>query len=275
MNAGPVVVGRRARAGAGYPLRCLYVVAATDFKLKYAGSLLGYLWSLVRPLSYFAVLWIIFGQFFKGVVTPVEHFPLYLLIGIVLYTFFIDAIGATLPSLVGRADLLRKLSFPRAVVPAAATLTASMTFAINLAIVAIFVVASEVRPGLEWLFVAPLLVELVLFILGIGLIAATLYVRFRDVAPMWELASQLLIFAAPVMYPLSILPRWAQQVELLNPLVQVMQDLRGLLVGIPAGETAAEVLPLGRVLPLLIAVGTFWIGVAIFRHDVARVAERV
>jgi len=276
MGVAPTLLTRGSpRSGIAYPLRCLYVVARTDFKLKYAGSLLGYLWSFARPLAYFGILWLIFGRFFKGVVTPVDHFALYLLIGIVLYTFFIDAIGATLPSLVTRADLLRKLSFPRVVVPASATLTASFTFLINLGILIIFVAASAIRPGLDWLLAVPLVVELLLFVLGLGFIAATLYVRFRDVSPVWELSAQLLIFAAPVMYPLGILPEWAQDLELMNPLVQVMQDLREIVIGVPIGETAAESLPMGRLLPVAIALATFWIGVAIFRRDTARIAERV
>src|SRR3954470_5445151 len=117
--------------------RVLTVIAGKEFKLKYADSSLGYVWSLVKPLSYFAVLWVVFGRFFK--LGAVRDYPLYLLVGIVVYTFFVDAISIALPSIVARGDVLRRLSFPRLVIPVSSTLTAAITFAVNACAVAVFV----------------------------------------------------------------------------------------------------------------------------------------
>src|SRR4051794_4027323 len=106
MTAPAVATRDAGRSGMSYTSRCLFVLASMDFKLKYAGSALGYVWAIVRPLAYFGVLLLVFGRFFKGVATPVPHFALYLLLGIVLYSFFVEAVGATLSSLLSRADLL-------------------------------------------------------------------------------------------------------------------------------------------------------------------------
>ena len=256
-----------------YNARVLRVIARVDFKLKYADSALGYLWSLVKPLAYFGVLWIVFGRFFK---TGIENFPLYLLTGIVLYTFFVDAVGSTLPSIVSRGSVLRRLAFPPLVIPISATVTAAMTFAVNSVAVAVFMLISREPPRLESLLVVPLLVELYVFILGLGLVVATLFVRLRDIAQIWELGSQLLLFASPIMYPITILPEWAQQIVILNPFVQVVQDVRDVLLA--GGDSSVDAL-LGathlRAIPIGIALGTFVFGLWLYRREAPRFAERV
>ena len=114
-----------------HQLRVLRVIAGIEFKLKYADSAMGYVWSIVKPLSYFGVLWLVFGRIFRlGV--GFDRYPLYLLTGIVLYTFFVDATGLTFPSIVKGSTILRKLAFPPLVIPVSATLTAGITFCINL-----------------------------------------------------------------------------------------------------------------------------------------------
>src|SRR3954469_13025645 len=136
--------------GLAYQLRVMRVVARLEFKLKYADSAFGYLWSLAKPMALFAVLYVVFGRFFKlGV--GFEHYPIYLLIGIVLWTFFIDATTLTLTSIVARESLLRKLAFPRLVIPISVTLTAAITLAVNLIPIAIFMTWNRLAPRVEWL----------------------------------------------------------------------------------------------------------------------------
>jgi ABC-2 type transport system permease protein len=266
----------RPTRGLAHQLRILRVVVQVEFKLKYADSALGYVWSLVKPLSYFAVLWVVFGRFFK--LGAVRDYPLYLLIGIVVYTFFVDAISIALPSIVARGDILRRLSFPRLVIPVSATLTAAITFLVNACAVAIFVAVTRADPRLEWLLVITLLLELYLFILGVALILSALFVRFRDVGQVWELAATLLFYATPVMYPVEFLPRWAMPVVFLNPLVQTMQDLRVVLIGANQPfETIASVYgtPAARLLPIGIALASFFFGLWFFNRESPRFAERI
>jgi len=273
-------VAHSAGAGTGgarlaYYLRVLRVIAAVEFKIKYAGSALGYLWSLAKPLSYFAVLWFVFGRVFK---TGIEDFPAYLLIGIVIYTFFVDAGGLALASVVNRGPLLRRLAFPPIIIPFSVVMTALMTFCVNAVAVAVFLAFSSVTPTLEWLLIPLLIVELLVFVLGIGLFLAAMFVRFKDIGPLWELSAQLLLFATPVMYPMTLFPTWAQVLAFLNPLVQVMQDIRFIILGEGAPHLiAADVLggPAGHLLPIMIAILTFVIGLLVFRRDAPKFAERV
>ena len=265
----------RPRAGRlAYHARVLRVIAAVEFKIKYADSVLGYVWSVAKPLAYFAVLWTVFGRVFKS---GIENFPVYLLTGIVLYTFLVDATGLALTGIANRGSLLRRLAFPPVIIPLSVTVTAIITFGINSLVLLAFVFASKIAPQPEWLLIVPLLVELYAFILGIGLILTTMYVRFRDVVQLWELGMQLLLFASPVMYPVSFLPEWAQKIAFLNPFVQVMQDVRALLLGPnEALETASDVLgTAGHLLPIAIAFGTFAFGVLIFQRDAPRLPEMV
>src|SRR3954451_5541712 len=156
-----MVIAPLARHGSplAYKLRVLRMTAGIEFKLKYEGSALGYVWSVIKPLSYFVVLWVVFGKFFKlGAVF--SQYPLYLISGIVMWTFFVDATMLAMYSLVSRAGILRKMAFPRMIVPLSATMVAVVTFAINLVIVVAFIVYAREQPTVDWLLLPLLLLEL-------------------------------------------------------------------------------------------------------------------
>ena len=259
-----------------HQLRILRVIAGTEFKLKYADSALGYVWSVVKPLALFSVLYVVFGRFFKlGV--GFEDYPLYLLIGIVLWTFFADATITTLPSIVGHGSLLRRLAFPRLIVPLSVTLTSGITFAVNLIPLAGFIAWNRFAPRLEWLLLIPLLLELFVFTLGVALILATLFVRFRDIGQLWDLTAQLLFYAAPIIIPVGFLPPWAQPIAFLNPFVQIMQDVRAVIIADLPVITASSVLAGkgGHLTPIAIAIATLVVGVYLFRRESPWFAERV
>jgi ABC-2 type transport system permease protein len=253
-----------------YDGRILQVLSRAEFRLKYAGSVLGYLWSLAKPLMYFSVLWLVFGSVFKS---SIPHFPLYLLIGIVLYTFLADAVTATLPSIVSSAPTLRRISFPPLVIPLATSVAAAMTFLANCVAVVLFLFISRTRPELDWLLLVPLLLELYAFILGLALVASTLYVRFRDVGQIWEVGASLLFFSAPIMYPITILPLWAERLAELNPFVQVMQDVRLILLGSDPSLGVTTRLDT-RLVPILIAGAVLAGGLLLHRREAPRFAER-
>ena len=261
----------------GHELRILWVTAVTEFKLKYAGSLLGYGWSLAKPFAYFGVLIVVFGHFLK-VGKAVPHFPLYLMTGIVLFTFFLDATSLMLSAIVVRGSMLRRVALQPLLIPIAVSLTACITLGVNLLAVGAFIAGSDVTPSFDWLLFPFLILELYVFILGLGLILTTLFVRFRDVGQIWELISQLFIFVTPTMFAVSTIPLGALRVEFINPFVQVMQDIRVIMLGASTEhETASSVLAGygGRMIPIGVAIATFAVGLAIFRHDAPRFAERV
>ena len=222
-------------------LRILRVIAGTEYKLKYAESALGYVWSVAKPLAMFAVLYTVFGRFFKLNV-GFAHYPLYLLIGIVLWTFFVDATRLAMTSLVARAPLLRKLAFPHLVIPLSVTLSAAITFLVNLRrrrrVRRLEPDHADASTGSCSRFCS---LELIVFTLAVGLVLATAFVRLRDVGQVWELVIQLLFFASPIIYPVGFLPPWAKPIAFVSPFVQVMQDVRAVIIGGPQAITAADV----------------------------------
>lgn len=265
----------RAPAALAYQLRVLRVIAGTEFKLKYADSALGYVWSLLKPLALFSVLYVVFARFFK--LGGIEHYPVYLLVGIVLWTFFADATTVAMPSVVAQGSLLRKLAFPRLIIPVSATMTAAITLLINLLAIVGFVAWSRIVPGLAWLLILPLLLELYLFALGVSLLLATLYVRFRDIGQIWELVMQLLFWSSAIIFPIGFLPPWFRPLAFLNPFVQVMQDVRAIVLGTSRYGTAPDYLggSAGRLIPIGIVLALLVAGVLLFRREERWFAERV
>lgn len=260
-------------------LRILHVIAAMDFKLKYAGSALGYVWSIIKPLALFTMLYLIFGRVFDlGAIS--KYYPLSLLIGIVLFTFFAEATGLGMASVVERAGLLSKLSFPRLIIPTSRTVGVAITFAVNLTVIAAFIGWNQIIPRWNWILLIPLLAELYVFTLGVTLVLAAVFVRFRDIGQVWELFTQLLFYATPILYPVGFLPPSARTIVFLNPLTQVLQDVRALILyqDIPPNRiTAADVFhgSAGRLLPIAFAFGTLVLGLVVFRRESPWFAERV
>jgi ABC-2 type transport system permease protein len=263
-----------ARRDLAYVGRVLRVVSVADFKLKYADSSLGYVWSVAKPLAYFAVLYAVFGRFFR-LNLGFQHYPVYLLIGIVLWTFFLDTTNLALWSFVGNSSLLKKLAFPRIVLPMAATMTTLLTFAVNVVVLTVLIAADGLRPRLSWLIIPVLLAELYLFTLAISVILATLHARMRDIGQVWELAGQLLFYASPIIYPVGFLPRWAQLIAFANPFVQVLQDIRAVVV--PQREAVTVAVAYGteaaRIIPMVTLAGMLVIAWLIFKHDEPYLAE--
>jgi ABC-2 type transport system permease protein len=264
------------RSTLAHQLRVVRVIARVEFKLKYADSALGYVWSVAKPLALFSMLYIVFGRFF-GLSAGLKHYPLYLLTGIVLWTFFLDATTLTLTSIVARGSLVRKLSFPRIIVPASATLTAAITFCVNLLVIVGFIAVNGLVPHLRWLLLIPLFAELFAFTLGVGLLLSALFVRFRDVSQVWELLGQLLFYASPIIIPVGFLPPWFKPLSFLNPFVQIMQDVRATLVYDSHVITASDVLggPLGHLVPIGIALASLVVGIYVFNRESPWFAERV
>ena len=269
----------RATSGVAYYLRVLQVVGTTDFKEKYTDAALGYTWSLVKPLAYFGVLWLVFAHLLRTA-NQTSDFTVFLLIGILLFLVFVDSVSVMLPSIVDGGATLRRMSFPPILVPLSASVAVGITFCVNIAAVVVFVAVAKVSPRLEWLLILPLLAELYLFIVGLGLLLSALYVRFRDIGQVWELAASLLFFACAIFYPVGILPVWAQRVAFLNPFVQIMQDIRHVVLGgtsgpydVSAGDVFAGAG--GRLIPLAIVALLFLGALAFFRREGRYFAERL
>jgi ABC-2 type transport system permease protein len=203
-------------------------MVATDFKVRYQGSALGYVWSLLKPLFLFAILYVVFTYIFpfgKGI----EHYPVYLIIGVVLWQFFAEATSTGATSVVARGDLLRKVSIPRYLVVVSSSVSALINLGLSMIVVVAFALFNGIMPSWEWLLVLPLLAWLFIFAQAVAFILATAYVKYRDITYIWEVVIQAGFYASAIIYPLSMVPVEYQKWFFLNPIVQIVQDVRNIM----------------------------------------------
>lgn len=200
-------------------------MVATDFKVRYQGSVLGYLWSLLKPLFLFAILYIVFTYIFT-LGKEIEHYSVYLLIGIVLWNFFTETTMQGASSVVARGDLIRKISIPRYLVVIASSLSALINLGLSMVVVFIFALINGIVPSIEWLLIIPIVVELYIFALGVSFLLAALYVKFRDITYIWEIVLQAGFYASAIIFPLTMVPEHLHKWFFLNPIVQIIQDAR-------------------------------------------------
>lgn len=247
-------------------------LAWTQFKLKYTGSVLGYLWSLLKPAMLFAVLFTIFVLLLHQ---KKQEFPLQLLVGVVIFTFFVECTSTAMSSIAGNAGLIQKAYFPRAILVVASSLTASMTFLINFAlIVAVATPLGHLHPGVRSLMVIPLVLELYVLALGLSLLLSSLFVFYRDLGHIWDILTQVIFYASAVVFPVALIPARLRVPFFLNPMAQIIEDTRHALVLSDIPSTAALV---GRnaAIPIAIALLAFVLGVATFRSLSPSFAENL
>lgn len=236
-------------------------LAWTQFKLKYTGSVLGYLWSLLKPVMLFAVLYTIFVVLFKQ---KAHEFGLQLLVGIVLFTFFVESTGTAMSSIAGNAGLIQKAYFPRSILVIASTMTAGMTFVINFALIVLIAAPlGHLQLSLASLYAIPLTLELYLLALGLSLILSSLFVFYRDLGHIWEILTQVIFYASAVVYPVLLVPKRFQPVFFLNPMAQIIADVRHVVV-VPDAPSAASLVGAVAIIPILISVGLFVCGLLLF-----------
>lgn len=252
----------------------------TDFKLRYQGSALGYLWALLRPLLMFAILYVVFAKLLR-MGDDIPHYPVYLMTGTVLWNFFTECTGQGIQAIIQRGDLLRKISFPKYIVVVSATATALINLSINLCVLIIFALINGVTPSFSWLLVIPLIAELYAFALGISFLLGAINVKYRDVTSIWDVLTQALFYAVPIIYPLTmVLERgafghFAAQVILINPIAQVIQDIRyNLITNVTITTWNLVDWPL-CIMPVLIVLLVLALAALFFRSRSKRFAEEV
>lgn len=248
----------------------------TDFKLKYQGSILGYLWSLLRPLLLFMILYIVFVKFLK-IGNGVPHFPVYLLLGIILWNFFSDLTLQGLTSVVGRADLIRKVKIPRWIIVFSSSISALITFLLNFVVVLGFMVFNHISVSWNVLLLPVYLLEIYVFAAGISLFLSASYVKFRDIGYIWEVILQAGFYLTPIIYPLSRISSISlQKIILLNPVAQIVQDMRYSLVT-KDSITVSKVFDNGyySLIPYIIVLLVFIIGAIHFKKQSKYFAENI
>ncbi|MCL2869324.1 ABC transporter permease [Candidatus Saccharibacteria bacterium] len=250
----------------------------TDFKLRYQGSVLGYLWSVLKPLMLFAILYVVFVRFLHfGAGIP--HYAVSLLAAIVCWNFFAEATGQGMQSVVVRGDLLRKISFPKYIVVVSATISALINFVINLAVVTVFAALNGVVFRWTVLLVPLFVIELYIFAVAVAFFLSTLYAKFRDISHIWEVFMQGAFYVTPIIVPVSMIASMsvvASKIMLLSPVAQVIQDIRYSLI---TAQTETVWNYLGNhifaFIPLVIVVIALVVGSTIFRKNSKKFAEMI
>ena len=250
----------------------------TDFKLRYQGSVLGYLWALLRPLMMFAILYVVFAKLLKfgG---DIPHYPVYLLAGTTLWSFFTECTSQGIQAIVVRGDLIRKLCFPKYIVVVSATLTAVINLLINLGVVIIFALINGVTPSWTWLIVPVLVLELYMLALGVSFLLGAINVKYRDITSIWDVLTQALFYAIPIIYPIAMVAETSQAAAkaiLLNPISQIIQDVRYCLITDQTITTWGYVgNPFLKAVPILLVILILIWGSWYFRKKSKKFAEEI
>ena len=262
-----------------YSLILLRELIITEFKLRYQGSALGYLWSLLRPLFLFCILYFVFVYFLK-IGSDIPHWPVALLLGIVLWNFFAEVTNNGVTSIVNRGDIIRKINFPKYVIVIAGTISAFINLLLNLIVIAVFMIIGGV--DLTWLAVlSPLyIIEIFVFALGLAFILASVFVKIRDINYIWEIIMQGLFYASAVIYPIAMViekSETAAKVLLLNPVAQAIQDLRYVLINQDHTPTLLSLTGSWYVslIPIVLVIATFIFGALYFKKKSPGFAENV
>jgi len=256
-------------------LELLYLIAVTEFKKTYFGTVLGYLWSLARPLMLFAVLLAVFTQVFR-IGSEVPNYPVLLLFNIVLFGFFQESTVTAVNSIVGQESVVRKTQFPRLVIPLAVVLTGLFNLLLNLVVVFIFILAWGIAPTWTWLLFPVVLVLLIVITTAVSMIVSSLYPRFRDTAIIWTVAVTTLFYATPVLYPLEVVPQTLRDIILVNPLAPLFELARAWVIDPSApGPVEAAGGFAYLLIPIAIYLGTCVLAVWLFNREAPRIAEQL
>ena len=266
--SGPSALG----GGRRRAFELLYVIAVTDFKRTYFDTILGYLWSLARPLLTFAVLLVVFTHIVRF---AVPHYPEFLLFNIVLFGFFQEATMLAVGSIVGHEAVVRKTQFPRLVIPLAVVCTTLFNLGLSLVVAFVFLLASGIPPRATWLLLAVVLILLLVFTTAVSMIVSALYPRFRDIGIIWGVLSLALFYATPVLYPMWTVSSSLRDIIALNPLAQIL-ELAQRWITEPSAPWPGAVI-VGGPLRLAVAVALYGtvcvLAVWVFRREAPRIAE--
>jgi ABC-2 type transport system permease protein len=254
-------------------------LAVTDFRLKFFGSVLGYLWQLMRPLLLFGVLYTVFTVLLD-VQGGEPYYGVSLLLGIVLFSFFSEATGGSVRSLVAREGLVRKIQFPRLAVPLATVLTALFNLSLNLVPVFAFLLIAGGSPRWTWLEFPLLVAVLSVLVLGIAMLLSALFVRYRDVEPIWDVVVQVMFYGSPILYTLSLVQEKTSpeivRLLLFNPFAAILEQSRHAIVD-PSYESAAAAMgsAVWLLVPLAIVAIVVAVGYSVFSRAAPRIAEEL
>lgn len=252
-------------------------MAVTEFRRTYFETVLGYVWSLLRPLMLFGVLLVVFTQIFRIGSDEVANYPVFLLLNIVLFSFFQEATTVATPAVVAQEGIVRKTQFPRLVIPMAVVLTGLFNLATNMVAVVIFALAFGIAPMWTWLLFPVVLLALVVLTSAVSTYLSALYVRRRDVAIIWSVVSSALFYGSAVLFPIGIVDsETLRHILFVNPLVPLFVQTNQWILDADAPGAAAAAGGWEWLIPsIIVFVGTCAAAIWFFNREAPRVAEEL
>lgn len=256
-------------------LNLTWTLAITDWKLRFYGSVLGLAWTLMKPFAFFGVIYVVFAKIVK-LGDAVHNYAGCILMSLVLFNFFLEIATGSVQALVARENLLRKMRFPRIVIPLSIAVGGLLNLGTTLLAVTIFLTALHIYPSLEWLQLIPMVLLLLALAVGAGLGLGALYVRYRDIMPIWEVVSQVMFYASPILYVATTVPAQWQGMYLCNPIASILTQMRHAIMD-PSAPSAAEAIGGAPrlLIPLGIVVGVLVLGAWVFAREAPNVAENL
>lgn len=257
----------------------LLELVRTDFQLRYQDSILGFAWSLLKPLLMFAILYLVFGKVIK-VGSAIPHYPVYLLLGIVIWNFFVEASAQGIGAVVARGGLIRKVNFPKWIIVISGTISALINLGLSMVIIAVFMVVNHVTLSWTALLFIPLIIEVYLFAVGIAFFLAAMNVKYRDTGHIYDIIIQAAFYATPILYPVSLLASMVGglgSILMMNPMAQIIQDARFALVThdtVTTWSMFASHFYLGLV-PIVVVFAVLVFGIWHFNKNAKNFAEMV
>lgn len=257
----------------------LHELVKTDFKLRYQGSAIGYTWSLLKPIMLFAIMYVVFVNFLKFG-QGIQHFAVALLLGIVMWTFFIEATSQGMYAIVTRGDLIRKIKFPKYIIIISSTISALINLVLNLVVVFIFMLFDRVDFGWSALLFPLSIAALYLLALSLAFLLSAMYVKYRDIAPIWEVVTQALFYGTPIIYPLQMVMAHsvlAAKILMLSPIAVIFQNARAQLVGTENVITSNQLSPniFYLIAPYLIILAITLVAIVYFKKSQKQFAENL
>ncbi|MCJ1966660.1 ABC transporter permease [Candidatus Nanosynbacter sp. TM7-087] len=256
----------------------LRAIVSTDFKVRYQSSVLGYVWSLLKPMFMFGILYVLFTYAFPQGSKGIESYGVWLLMGIVLWNFFSEATMIGTRSVVDNGQLIRKVAIPRHLLVIASSVSALINLGLGMIVVILFAFLSGLFPTFSWLLLIPAIAELFILSVGLSLLLSALYVIFRDIAYIWEILLQAGLYASGIIFAVTSMPSVIQKIAFLNPITQIIQDARhALMPNNPASQTIWQTFhnPLLWFIPITIVIVIFGLGSWYFQRRQRFFAEDI
>jgi len=242
----------------------ILLLSFNDIKIRYRNSVLGFFWSFLEPLLMLTVLYVVFTNVIK---TNIENYPLYLLLGLIMWYMFSRATSMGLTSLAEKSAITQQVYFRKELIVISSALTSFIMMAFEFSAFAVFVVALQFIPPLTIIILPLLLLDLFVLSLGLAFLLSVLNVYFRDIKFIWQILLQIGFFASPIIYTLDLFPPNIRVILELNPMVPILESAHGAVLYGYLPSLTQSITMIGS------TVVIFTVGFLIFRYKQKKIIE--